>query len=391
MANPYTPGAGTPPPVLTGRSVELARVERLLQRLQVGRPDRSIIISGLRGVGKTVLLREIELLAREADWATSEVLEIRPETNTRASLAKLSVTVLDDLGRVRAIAREARRRLLRVLGSFAGTLSVDGSLQIQVNMRPDRGIADSGDIESDLCDLFEELGDLALSSGTGVLFLIDEMQHFAPEALEALCAALHRVAQKRLPLAVVGAGLPQLPRLMTIAKSYAEREFAFIQIANLDDRAAREALIAPAHQLDVEFDGAAVDYIVSQTDGYPYFIQDYGSEVWDLAKTSPISIDDAHAAHESARRSLDEGFFSVASGGRNPLNVVACRRWRRLVGTARIRTLMSPAPFARTYAAVPEPNSTASLRRAWSIGPTERSVDFSVPQFADFLRRKHPF
>ena len=279
---------------------------------------------------------------------------------------------------------------MRVLGSFAATATSDGSIQLRVDTTPERGIADSGDIELDVSDLFEELGQLALNGGTGVLFLVDEMQHLSDSALEALCAALHRVAQRELPVAVIGAGLPQLPRLLATAKSYAERQFAYMSIGNLDEAAARQALVAPAAKLGVAFEAVAVDYIVSRTDCYPYFLQEYGSEVWDLAPSSPITLEVAEHGHAAAREALDEGFFRARFEKGEP----AERRYMQAMASLGGSGPYPQDDVSRALGGRLRSGAGTQLDGLIAKGlvfkPADRWVDFTVPQFADFLARKHP-
>ncbi len=252
-----------------------------------------MIIFGLRGVGKTVLLLEFESIADAEGWIAPDPIEIRSDTDFRSELADAAYEALLRLDR--------RKMLGDTLKSFTGLLkgfkvgaSVDG--KVEFSFDPDRVGGSTGDLERDLTQLFVELGETAREHDTGVVFLIDEMQFLKRGEIEAIAAAMHRMSQKKLPVAFVGTGLPQLPGLMVDAKSYAERLFSYPRIGHLTEAAAREALVAPANDQGVRYEAAALDRIIELSSCYPAFIQAYGKQAWNMAPTSPITLDDVQAA-----------------------------------------------------------------------------------------------
>jgi hypothetical protein len=307
LSNPYTPGAGTKPPALTGRDEQLGHFELLLGRLERGRPERSMLITGLRGVGKTVLLTTFEDMALGRGWFPA-LSEIRHDTELRPLIARMSRRVLLAMSRAER-AKDRARRALGVLKAFSVRTPEGFELSIDVDALT--GTADSGDLEEDLSELLVELGQAAKDAGSGVIFLLDEIQFLDQRSLEALISALHRIAQRELPLALVGGGLPSIPRLAGEAKSYAERLFTFPRIGSLSEAAATDALILPAREEGVEYEGAAVERILELSEAYPYFLQEYGRHVWQVATQSPIGAEDVERAHPTVQSDLDEGFFTV--------------------------------------------------------------------------------
>jgi hypothetical protein len=308
--NPYAPGAGTKPPALVGRDSQLESFEILLERLENGYTEQSMIITGLRGVGKTVLLDEFRIRAEARDWATVE-WEVEKSTAFRE---KMSAQVRRALLQIapKARWRDRARKAASILKSFTLTFNPDGAMTAGLGVDALAGSADSGNLSEDLTDLFVALGDAARELGKGVIFLLDEVQYLKPDQLEALIAALHKCTRRALPITLVGAGLPQMPKLAGEAKSYSERLFRFPRIGELDPGSdARDAVVVPAQALGVAYDPAAVDYIIEYTQGYPYFLQEYGKIVWDESSSSPISLDDAAAVLPLVEAKLDEGFFRV--------------------------------------------------------------------------------
>ncbi len=383
--NPYTPNAGARPPALVGRDDQLESFEILLERLRRGHSEQSMLITGLRGVGKTVLLTSFEERARERGWTTVEA-EITKSTDFGARMAQLVRRALFQLApKVRW--RERARRAAAVLKSFQITVSTSGTLSAGLDVDAAEGIADSGQLNDDLTDLLLALGEAAGEQDSGVVFLIDEVQFLATLELEALIAALHKTVQRQLPITLVGAGLPQLPRLAGEAKSYAERLFKFPQIGPLSPADARQALVDPVERLGVSYEDPAVEAILDYTEGYPYFLQEYGNVLWDLAEASPITAADVDDARDAVEAKLDGSFFRV-------------RAERTTEGELRyMRAMAELGPEAQ------QSKNVAALldRTSEQMGPTRaRLIDkgllytpshglaaFTVPQFDRFMRRTY--
>jgi len=308
--NPYAPGAGTKPPALVGRDRQIESFDILLERLENGYVEQSMIITGLRGVGKTVLLDVFREKAEARDWATVEW-----EVEKNAAFApKIATHVRRALLQIAPKARWADRvlRAASILKSFTVTFNPDGAMTAGLDIDALAGIGDSGALPEDLTDLFVAIGEAAQDQGVGVVFLIDEIQFLRLPDLEALIVALHKCTRRSLPITLVGAGLPQIPRLAGEAKSYSERLFRFPQIGQLDAASdARDALVLPARDLGVELEPDAVDFVVDYTQGYPYFLQEYGRIVWDETSASPITSDDVESVLPLVEAGLDESFFRV--------------------------------------------------------------------------------
>jgi len=385
IRNPYTPGAGTRPPALTGRDDQIERFALLLDRLSIGRPERSMLITGLRGVGKTVLLNRFEGMAEERGWQAA-VHEVRHDTDLRRLIARLSRRILLRMQRLER-AKDRARQALRVLKAFSLRLP-DGS-EISIDVDAISGVADSGDIEEDLAELLVELGETARDCDTGVVFLLDEVQFLKLHDLEALIAALHRVAQRELPLTLAGGGLPSIPRLAGEAKSYAERLFEFPRLGPLDDDSARDALVLPARGEDVDYEPDAAERILRLSEGYPYFLQEYGKHAWRIAPDSPIRLDDVIAAGEDVLAELDEGFFTI----RFERATESERRY--LAAMAALGDGPQSSGEVAKRLGYDDP-AQASVMRASLIdkglifSPDYGRVDFTVPHFGGFMRRNYP-
>ena len=308
--NPYSPGAGTPPPELAGRDDLIERAAIALDRIRAGRSARSFILYGLRGVGKTVLLNRIRLDA-EARGLTSIKMEAPEERSLPGLLAPALRAALLRLSRGEA-AKAGAARALRALAGFAKVLKLKyQDLEFGVDLEPEKGLADSGDLNTDLSDLLVTVGEAAREQGTAAVLFIDELQYVPEEQLAALITALHNASQEQLPVTMVGAGLPQLVGQTGRAKSYAERLFEFAPVDRLDDQAARAALTVPAEKQQVTYDAGAVVEVLKQTRGYPYFLQEWGKHSWNVAVGSPIETRDAERATVEALAELDASFFRV--------------------------------------------------------------------------------
>lgn len=310
IRNPYAPGAGQRPPELAGRDEQLSAFDVVLERVARGRPERSLVLTGLRGVGKTVLLNALRSAAVRKGWGTGK-LEARPDQSLRRPLSSALHQAVRELGHPEPAETD---HVLGVIRSFAQRdAGVDAKLRDRWSPGIDapvvRGRADSGDIEIDLVELLTDVGGLAADVGKGIGIFIDEMQDLGPDDISALCAACHELSQNGLPVIVVGAGLPHLPAVLSASKSYSERLFSYQRIDRLSRDAADRALVAPASEEEAEFTPEALVAMYDATRGYPYFIQAYGRSVWDLAPRSPITADDVAVAGPEAERELAVGFF----------------------------------------------------------------------------------
>lgn len=382
-SNPYTPNAGARPPALVGRDEELQAFEVLLGRLARGTAERSLLITGLRGVGKTVLLGAFEEQARSAGWVALDT-EI---TTTTAFGPRLAHLVRQALLEIVPTQRWKTRalRAARVLQSFSLTVASDGSLTGSLDLEPLAGQADSGDLGEDVTDLMVALGEAAMEHDQGVVFLLDEMQFLDRNSFEALIAALHKTVQRQLPITLVGAGLPQLPRLAGEAKSYAERLFRFDRIGKLDPSEAEEALVQPASSLDVKFEGKAVEAILAYTEGYPYFLQEYGRVVWDRATQSPIGAVEAVEAQAVVESRLDSDLFAVRLERVSDSELLYLRALARLGPDPQQATAVASSmglPVERTGTV-----RSRLIEKGLVYVPKRGLTAFTVPQFDRYLRR----
>jgi hypothetical protein len=381
--NPYTPGAGSRPGALTGRDAELERFRIVLGRLSGGTPEQGIAIHGLRGVGKTVLLNKLEEIALEAGWMTY-FGEVRRGDDFRVVMARALHNAIRQLD-ARNAAKRTIARLRAVLSSFSATVTSEGNLQLGIEVAPARGTADSGHLETDLSDVFVELGEAAIESETGVAILLDELQLAKVEDLEALIAAAHRANQKALPIATVAAGLPTLPGALAEAKTYAERLFSFPQLGALGEHDARDALVLPARAREVEYTDEALVPMLERSEGYPYFLQEWGRGVWDAAVRNPIGVEDVEAAIPEVERKLAQNFFSV----RLERTTAAERRYCVAMaalgdGAQESAAVAASLGYSSVRAASP---LRASLIEKGVVYSVERGrLDFTVPRFAAFLR-----
>ncbi len=385
IRNPYAPGAGSRPPALTGRDVELEAFRILLARLRIGRPEKSLLITGLRGVGKTVLLNAFEAIAEEAGFRTAKS-EITHDTEFRPLVARLTRRALLSISPLARMGNRARR----AAGVFkAFTLCIPGGFELGVDVEALLGQADSGDLGEDLSDLFVALGEAAAEHETGVVFLLDEVQFLARAELEALIAALHQVSQRELPLTLAGAGLPQLPALTGAAKSYSERLFRFPTIDRLDDRAARDALELPALAEGARYQRAAIARILEHTEGYAYFLQEYGKHVWNIARGPEITVHDVGHAHIQVELDLDESFFRVRIGRATKAELAYLSAMAHL-GTGPHRSGEIAAALGRTGPESIAPTRASLIEKGLIYSPSYGLNLFTVPQFDGYIRRTHP-
>lgn len=387
VKNPYAPGAGTQPPELAGRN-ELRETVRIdLERVRAGRTTKSVLLVGLRGVGKTVLLDRLR-----ADAESSGIHTIRVEAPENRSLpAILAPQMRQALIRLsrNEKAKNLALRALRGLAGFAKALKIKfQDIEVGIDYDPEPGLADNGDLEHDLQALFEVVGAAAKEAETALAMFIDEMQYVEEEELAALITALHRTAQRGLPVILIGAGLPQLPGRMGQAKSYAERLFDFPPVGPLPTDAVRLAIVKPAAEQNVKINDDALDKIVKVTKGYPYFLQEWGKHAWDVADSSPITLSDVERATESAVAALDENFFRVRFDRLTPLE----KRYLRAMAE------IGPGPHRSGDIATQLNREVTSLAPTrgqliakgmiWS--PNHGDTAFTVPLFDEYLKRIIP-
>ena len=395
IRNPYAPGAGQRPPELAGRDEQLSAFDVVLERVAKGRPERSLVLTGLRGVGKTVLLNALRSSAVRRRWGTGK-LEARPDQGLRRPLSSALHQAVRELAHPDA---ESIGHVLGVIRAFAQrdagpTAKLRDVWNPGIDVPAVRGRADSGDIEIDLVELFTDVGGLAADVGRGIAVFIDEMQDLGPDDVSALCAACHEISQSRLPVIVVGAGLPHLPAVLSASKSYSERLFRYQRIDRLAREAADLALALPAKEEDAEFTEAALDGMYAATGGYPYFIQAYGKAVWDLAPSSPITEADVAVAAPEAERELAVGFF----GSRYERATPGEREYLRAMSDV---ALSLSAPDTPEIDAVPTADVAAVLgKKPQSLSPARDSllkkgliysgergrIAFTVPHFGRYLR-----
>jgi hypothetical protein len=383
--NPYTPNAGAKPPALAGRDEELEAFQILLARLLRGRTEQSMLVTGLRGVGKTVLLTRFGELAREGGWVTVDA-EITKNADFGDRLVNLTRRALLQLA-PRDRWKKRARRAARVLRSFQLTLRSDGSVTAGFDVDPAEGLADSGILDEDLTDVFVALGEAAQEQGSGVVFLIDEVQFLDAPEFEALIAAIHKTVQRQLPITLVGAGLPQLPRLAGEAKSYAERLFKFPAIGRLTDDQARAALAEPARQLGLEFEADALRAVVEFTQGYPYFLQEYGNALWNQVDESPVTAVDVELVRGAVEAKLDGGFFRVRIERTSELEQNYLRAMAEL-GPEPQAAKDVAALLGRTSQQV-GPIRARLIEKGLLYTPGRGLAGFTVPQFDRFMRRTY--
>ncbi len=387
ILNPYSPGAGMPPPVLAGREDVLDKVRIALGRVRAGRPTKSVMLIGLRGVGKTVLLLRMRDYA-EARGLLSLQVEAPESRSLPAMLAPGLRRVLIQLAR-RSRTREASRRALRALAGFVGALKVKyHDIEVGLDLDPEPGLADNGDLELDLQELVEAVGQACLSGDTGLIMIVDELQYVAEEELAALVVALHRTAQRRLPVMLLAAGLPQLRGRLGRAKSYAERLFDFPTVGPLPPEAAARAIAKPAAALGVEYADDAISLIFRESEGYPYFLQEWGRHVWDTADHSRIDREVVVAATPATVATLDESFFMVRFDRLTPSEKRYLRAMAELgAGPHRSGDIASQLDRAVTSLG-PLRAQLISKGMIWSPGHGE--IAFTVPRFDGFMRRIMP-
>ena len=385
--NPYAPGAGTPPPELAGRDVLLERAAIALDRIRGGRAAKSLLLTGLRGVGKTVLINRIAQDAEDREFVTVrlEAPENRPLPDLLAAPLRTALIKMDRL----AAAGDTAKRALRALAGFMRAMRVSyQGIEVGVDFDSERGLADSGVLDQDLGELLCVAGAAARDQGTALVLFIDELQYVEERHLGALIAALHRAAQRELPVTLMGAGLPQLVARTGDAKSYAERLFSFAEIGPLDADAATTAIRAPAERQNVDYTSSALEAIVRQTQRYPYFLQEWGKHCWDCAAESPITAKNVKDATEEAVKELDRSFFRVrfhrlTPSEKNYLLAMAT------IGGGPHRSGAVADVLGKSVRSV-APIRARLIAKGMIYSPAHGDTAFTVPLFDGFLKRVMP-
>ncbi|NED95322.1 ATP-binding protein [Phytoactinopolyspora alkaliphila] len=394
VRNPYAPGAGQRPPELAGRDRELDQFDVVLERIARGRPERSLVLTGLRGVGKTVLLNALRSQAIKRLWGTGKI-EARPDQSIRRPLSSALHMAVREL--------TPRHRDPDHIETFLGVLKAfalrSGGENTKLRDRWHPGIdvpaasgrADTGDIEVDLVELLVDAAGVARDVGSGIAIFIDEMQDIPAADVSALCAACHELSQQALPLVVVGAGLPHLPAVLSASKSYSERLFRYVRIDRLDREAADFALVAPAEEEGVTYERTALDALYEATDGYPYFVQAYGKVTWDHAPTIPITENDVRVAAPDAAAELAVGFFGsryerATPAEREYLQAMAAlsRLTDGTVATAEIAAHLGRKPSSLS------PARDSLIKKGLVYSAERGSIAFTVPHFGIYLREHAP-
>ena len=387
IKNPYSPGAGSPPPELVGRDPILEQARILLGRVKQKKPEKSMLLTGLRGVGKTVLLNEIKRMADSAGYRTISI-EAHEGKALGPLLAPYLRSLLYDLDRIAGTGDKVKRGLA-VLRSFIGGIKVSiGDVDIGLDIDPEKGSADSGDLEIDLPNLFVAIGEAAEDRKSAVAILIDEIQYFSQKELGALIMAMHKMQQRQLPVVLLGAGLPILPGMAGASKSYAERLFSFPNIGALSHENSVKALQEPAQAAGVAFVASALDEVFHLTKGYPYFLQEWGYVAWNLATESPITLKVVQDAKNTVIPRLDENFFRV--------------RYDRLTPSEKnfLRAIAELGPGAHRTGDIAEilkvkvtslgPVRAKLINKGMIFSPAHGDLDFTVPLFDDFMIRAIP-
>ncbi|HEY0126886.1 MAG TPA: ATP-binding protein [Blastococcus sp.] len=393
VRNPYAPGAGQRPPELAGRDTELSAFDVVLERIAHGRPERSLVLTGLRGVGKTVLLNQLRSAAISRGWGTGKI-EARPEQSLRRPVSSALHMALRELG-PRHRDQESMDEVLGVVKAFAQRVQpadakVRDRWQPGIDVPAATGRADSGDMEIDLVELLTDAAGVAADIGSGIALFIDEMQDVQPDDVSAICAACHELSQQGAPLIVVGAGLPHLPAVLSASKSYSERLFRYLRIDRLEREAADRALIAPAEREDVAFEPGALDALYEAADGYPYFVQAYGKVTWDVAASSPITAADVAMAAPVAETELAVGFFGSRYDRATPAEREYMHAMAELGGPngAAVATSEVAVSLGRKPASL-SPARDSLIKKGLVYSAERGQIAFTVPHFGRYLLR-HP-
>jgi hypothetical protein len=384
LKNPFSPGAGAQPPELAGRQELLRKVEVLFARVRAGRSEQSVLMVGLRGVGKTVLLNRMREIGQVQGYQALLV-----EAHENKPLPQLLLPpmrqILFSLDRAKDVSQKVKRGL-RVLRSFIGSIKVTaGDVEFGLDIDPEIGTADSGDLEADLAEVFVAIGEAAVDRDAAVAIIIDELQYLKEAEMSALISAMHKCAQRGLPLVLVGAGLPQLVGLAGKSKSYAERLFIYPEVGPLNLEDARKALQEPVRAQGVEFTDAALNEIVHQTQGYPYFLQEWGYQAWNLAEHSPIDQEVIVKASDAAIKRLDSSFFRVRFDRLTPREKEYLRALAEFGSSPQRSGDIADVLGVNVQSVAPVRNSL--IKKGMIYSPAHGDTGFTVPLFDEFMQR----
>jgi hypothetical protein len=379
--NPYRPGAGTKPLVIAGRDIEIEKSKNLFKSVKFGAPQRSLMLYGLRGVGKTVLLNEMERIAEDEGYI-AEHLEMSENDDFRRVIAKAVRKCLLKVDKIENL-KDKALNALSILKAFS-LVTPDGS-ELRIDVEAAVGLGDSGDLDSDLVDLFVSLGEAANDESKYICFFIDEVQYLSDKAVTGLIASSHRISQKTLPIVFVCAGLPQVAALSGDAKSYAERLFDFIPIGPLNNGSDREAIVGPVSQFSVTYDETALQAILKETKGYPYFLQEFGSYAWNEAASTEIQYDEVISASKKAREALDRSFFKV----RMDRATTAEKKFMKAMAS------LGAGPYKSSDVALKlgkqvqsiGPVRATLISKGFVFSPQHGEVEFTVPLYDEYISR----
>lgn len=384
ISNPYSPGAGTLPPVLAGRDDVIDDFRVIIGRATSGNSFQPMILSGLRGVGKTVLLLRFRTIAREAGWV-AEIVETRPDGDLRMQVAEALPPLVRTVNR-HWRNKELAQRIGRVAASFARNVQATvARSNFQLQYEPEPGVADSGDLETDLVELFVAMGEGAREEKVGATLLIDELQDVPAEQLSPIVGAAHRLNQEALPVVIAGAGLPRVGRALSEARSYSERLFSIHPISQLEEEATRDAFAAPTQSLGVAFDTEALEHLVAISEGYPFFIQVYGKHTWDIAEASPIDREDVALASFRAYQELVDSFFRPRYDRATP----AERRYLHAMADLNTEPVQSSdvaLSLGFGIASQTSQQRDGLLSKGLIYAPERGQLSFTVPQMGQYLR-----
>ena len=387
LHNPFSPGAGTPPPELAGRDDILRQALMALARIKKGRSEKSILLIGLRGVGKTVLLHKISEMAEEQGYK-AVMIEAHENKSLPALLLPYLRQVLFSLDKGEMVSAKVKKGL-RVLKSFIGGLRVKiNEIEFGLDIDAERGAADSGDLEADLAEVFIALGEAALDRNTAVAIIIDELQYLSEEELSSLIMAVHKVSQKSLPLVVIGAGLPQLVGKAGRSKSYAERLFDYPVVGPLQKEDAIKALQDPVINEGVSFTNSALDEIIRVTEGYPYFLQEWGYQAWNIAEKSPIELEVVQRASKASIARLDQSFFRVRLDRLTPREKDYLRALAELGADPQRSGDIAEKLGVEVNRVAPLRNGL--IKKGMIYSPAHGDTAFTVPLFEAFMKRTMP-
>lgn len=387
VRNPYAPGAGSPPPELAGRGEVIEQATIALKRIALAKPAQSLVLVGLRGVGKTVLLNKIRHIA-DSEGYTTILIEAHEGKSLPALLVPGLRSALYELSVIEN-AKEKARKGLRVLKSFLNGLSIKVSeIEVGLSVDPEIGVADSGDLEVDLPALVEVVADAARSAGRPVAILMDELQYLTEKEFSSLIMAIHRINQNSLPLILIGAGLPQILGLAGNSKSYTERLFRFPQIGALDSADAVAAIVNPAKAEGVKFEDAAIDAILEHTERYPYFLQQWAYEAWNASPTETVSKEVIEKATQMAIKELDQSFFKVRFDRCTPSERKYMRALAELGGGTHRSGDIAEKLGVKTTSVAPVRNGL--ILKGMIYSPAHGDTAFTVPLFDQYMRRAIP-